>query len=58
MQEIVHVLFSFLLLYGQKNKMNAHSQSHEEVVEGQVGCASCIQDEIFLILLLVSCPQQ
>lgn len=58
MQEIVHVLFSLLLLYGQKNKMNAHSQSQEKVIEGQVGYVSWIQDEVSLILLLVSCPQQ
>lgn len=55
MQEIVHALFSFLLLYGQENKMNTHSQSHDKVIEGQVGYVSCIQDEVFLIFLLVSC---
>lgn len=58
MQEIVHVLFSFLLLYGQENNMNTCSQSYDKVIEGQVGYVSCIQDEVFLILLLVSCSQQ
>lgn len=58
MQEIVHGLFSFLLLYGQENKMNTHSQSHDKIIEGQARYVSCIQDEVFLTLLLVSCPQQ